>query len=52
MPKKFDEDFSLGEDEEFEYDMVRGAHGRKPKMAVLNKKVISKHEMDALFLDF
>jgi len=39
-------------DEEFEYDMVRGGHGKKPKMAVLNKKVISNHEMDELFLDF
>ena len=38
--------------EEFEFDMVRGAHGKKPKMAVLNKKDLSHFEMDELFLDF
>ncbi len=39
-------------DDEFEFDEVRGAHGKKPKMAVLNKKKISSYEMDELFLDF
>lgn len=38
------------EDKEFEYDEVRGAHGRKPKMAILNKTKLSKYEMDDLFL--
>ena len=38
--------------DEFEFDMVRGAHGKKPKMAILNKKQLSGHEMDELFLDF
>ena len=38
-------------EEEFEYDEVRGAHGKKPKMAILNKNRISSHEMDELFLD-
>ena len=42
----------LFDEEEFEFDMVRGAHGRKPKMAILNKKAMSIHEMDELFLDF
>lgn len=37
---------------EFEYDMVRGAHGKKSKMSVLNKKDLSSFEMDELFLDF
>ncbi|MCK5140467.1 MAG: hypothetical protein KAK00_05670 [Nanoarchaeota archaeon] len=41
----------FGEDE-FEFDMIRGSHGKKPKMSVLNKKQISSHEMDELFLDF
>jgi len=41
-----------GQDEEFEFDEIRGAHGKKPKMAILNKKKISPHEMDELFLDF
>lgn len=39
-------------DEDFEFDEIRGAHGKKPKMAVLNKKKISSYEMDELFLDF
>jgi hypothetical protein len=39
-------------DDEFEFDEVRGAHGKKPKMAVLNKKKLSSYEMDELFLDF
>ena len=44
----FDED---EHSEEFEFDMVRGQHGRKPKMAILNKKMVHPHEMDELFLD-
>jgi hypothetical protein len=43
---------SLTEKDDFEFDEVRGAHGRKPKMAVLNKKKLSSYEMDELFLDF
>ncbi|MBW2988838.1 hypothetical protein KY358_00815 [Candidatus Woesearchaeota archaeon] len=39
-------------DDEFEFDEIRGAHGKKPKMAILNKKKISSYEMDELFLDF
>jgi hypothetical protein len=47
-----EEDFGEYLDEEdFEYDMVRGSHGKKPKMATLNKKIVSKHELDQLFLD-
>ena len=42
----------MGKEDEFEFDMIRGAHGKKPKMAVLNKKIVSGHEMDELFLDF
>jgi len=38
--------------EEFEFDEVRGSHGKKPKMAILNKKKLSSYEMDELFLDF
>ena len=37
------------EDKDFEYDEVRGAHGRKPKMAILNKTKLSKYELDDLF---
>ena len=35
---------------DFEYDEVRGAHGRKPKLAVLNKTKLSRYEMDDLFM--
>ena len=38
-------------DDDFEYDIIRGAAGKRPKMAVLNKKKISVHELDELFLD-
>ena len=34
---------------DFEFDEVRGEHGRKPKMAILNKTKLSKYEMDDLF---
>ena len=37
------------EDKDFEFDEVRGAHGRKPKMAILNKTKLSKYELDDLF---
>jgi len=38
------------DEKDFEYDEVRGEHGRKPKMAVLNKSRLSKYELDELFL--
>ena len=38
--------------EDFEYDEIKGAHGRKPKMALLNKKRVNSYEMDELFLNF
>ena len=42
------------EDEEEEYllDEIKGAHGKKPKISILNKKKLSKYEMDELFLGF
>ncbi|MBI2140434.1 hypothetical protein HYU14_05905 [Candidatus Woesearchaeota archaeon] len=39
-------------DEDFEFDEVKGAHGRKPKMSLLNKKKVGSYEMDELFLEF
>ena len=42
MPEEYNEN-------EFEFDEIRGAHGRKPKMALLNKTKLSKYEMDDLF---
>ncbi len=46
------ENIKTAMDDEFVFDEIRGAHGKKPKMAVLNKKKLSSHEMDELFLDF
>ena len=49
--KYFQEIEEPEKDKEYEYDEIRGAHGRKPKMAVLNKSKLSKYEMDELFLN-
>ena len=38
------------DDDEFVLDEVRGSHGKKPKMSILNKKKISSFEMDELFM--
>ena len=38
------------EEDSYEFDEVRGAFGKKPKMAILNKTKLSKYEMDDLFL--
>ena len=48
MPKNRDAEFSLDDNEEFEYDMVRGSHGKKPKMAMLNKRQVSSDTIDQL----
>ena len=45
-------ELKTSKDDEFEFDEVRGSHGKKPKMAILNKKKLSSYEMDELFLDF
>ena len=37
--------------DDFILDEVRGSHGKKPRMAILNKKKISSWEMDELFLE-
>ena len=45
------EEFETQKNDEFEFDEIRGAHGKKPKMAALNKKKLSSYEMDELFLE-
>jgi len=47
-----EEEIDSSRSEEFEFDEVRGSHGKKPKMAILNKKKLNSYEMDELFLDF
>lgn len=37
------------EESDFEYDEIRGEHGKRPKMAVLNKTKLSRYELDELF---
>jgi hypothetical protein len=53
LTKKVQQQETLTETEstahEFEFDEIRGEHGRKPKMALLNKTKLSKYEMDDLF---
>ncbi len=44
------EDMLESKEDDFELDEIRGSHGKKPKMAILNKKKLSSHEMDELFL--
>lgn len=46
------EDIENANKDEFEFDEIRGAHGKKSKMAILNKKKLSSYEMDELFLEF
>ena len=36
------------ENEDIEYDEIRGAHGAKSRMSVLNKKKVSSSELDEL----
>lgn len=40
---------TLEDIEEFEYDEITGAKAKRPVMSVLNKKKLSKYEMDDLF---
>lgn len=44
------QDYNEPEDDDYEYDEVRGGYGKKPKMAVLNKSKLSRYELDELFL--
>lgn len=39
----------MPEDDDFDYDEVLGSHKKKAKLAVLNKKKLSKEDMDNLF---
>jgi len=41
----------MEKDDDFILDEVRGSHGKKPRMSVLNKKKVSSFEMDELFMD-
>jgi len=40
----------IDEDEEYLLDEVKGKHGAKKKLSVLNKGKITKAEMDQVFL--
>lgn len=48
----FSEDGELDEDmKSYERDAVTGRRAKRPRLSVLNKSKLSKHEMDDLFLD-
>ena len=40
------------ETKEFIYDQVKGGHGKRHVLSVLNKKRLGHHEMDELFCDW
>jgi hypothetical protein len=47
-----DEEFDVANVEyEEQLEEIRGETQKKPKMAILNQKKLSKWEMDSLFLD-
>ncbi|MDO8740998.1 MAG: hypothetical protein Q7J54_05505 [Candidatus Woesearchaeota archaeon] len=43
------EESDFEDDEDFMFDEVTGGRSKKPVMSVLNKKKISKYELDDLF---
>ncbi len=42
---------SGADDEDYELDAVTGRRSKRPKMSILNKVQVSKHELDELFLE-
>ena len=51
MQKK-EQNYKQEEQEEFVYDEVTGARGKKTALSVLNKRVVGDHELDELFCDW
>lgn len=50
--KLFSDDGQVDKDlGSYERDAVTGRRAKRPRMSVLNKSKVSKHEMDELFLD-
>ena len=51
--KEYERLFGDGQMEEsaYERDAVTGRKAKRPRMSVLNKSKLSKHELDELFLD-
>jgi hypothetical protein len=50
--KEYEEIFCTESDEDFELDEVNGARNKKRKLDLLNKRKISRFEMDELFCEF
>ena len=46
----FNNEETIGEDEEYLLDEINGTRSKKPVMSILNKQKLSKQEMDELFL--
>lgn len=40
------------ESDDFVFDEVKGSHGKKTALSLLNKKVVGGYEMDELFCDW
>lgn len=49
---KKQEAYESDKPEEFVYDEVTGARGKKSALSVLNKRTVGNHEMDELFCDW
>jgi hypothetical protein len=51
---KYDKFFGqeTNEEEDYEHDVITGRKNKRPKMSVLNKRDVSKQEMDDLFLEY
>lgn len=40
------------DDNDYVFDEVKGAHGKKPILSKLNQRKVGKHEMDEIFCDW
>ncbi len=39
-------------DDDFDYDEIKGAHGKKPKLRILNKEKVTTEELDELLGEY
>ena len=43
---------SENDDNDYVFDEVKGAHGKKTVLSKLNQRIVGKHEMDEIFCDW
>jgi hypothetical protein len=45
--------YDIEDDDDYDFDEIKGAHGKKPKLAALNKNKLSKEELfDLLGMEY